>query len=257
MYRYIPYLLSILVLPLGCSNNPVSFTDAGLDSDTSSGVTCTISDVQKPVRVIFMVDNSKSTEQYDASKYYRITAIGNFLEKYSSNPLLTYSFGFFSGSSAWVYDVSSSYFTSSVSQPFGSSSSAQQALNYYDQIAASGSTPYNAAFSALSKILTADAGGTADYSVIFLSDGAPTDLNAPYISSASTLVTQLVTQAKSLGKSLNFSTVFFGPNNETEAQNILSAMATMGGGQYVNSNSSFDIQIDEVLTVTNCSSEAE
>lgn len=120
----------------------------------------------------------------------------------------------------------------------------QMALTWFMTKASDGgSTPYLAALSTAASTIAADPGlnvGGAKaplYYVIFLSDGYPTDA---LTSTGSVDQGQINTAAKALtalspGR-IFMSTVYYGTINDPVASGVLSTMASVAGGQFINVN---------------------
>ncbi len=209
------------------------------------------------------MDNSGSTSTTDPNHYYRVQTVQNFLSNYGTHTNLTYSFGYFSGTSAKEYDRGSSTFVTTPTQLFGDATALTSALNLYKNLAPSGNTPYAAAYGSMQSMIQRDeaAGTKQDYAVVFMSDGQPTDIST--IGQMLPLVDNLRTAAQANGTSkLTVSSVYFGPENgltgsaATSAANailMLQSMASEGQGQFVDTNQlNSELQINDVITVPNC-----
>ncbi|MBS1959452.1 MAG: VWA domain-containing protein [Bdellovibrionales bacterium] len=230
--------------------------------------TCTetIDTTTANLRIMFMVDNSGSTfpsgndPGTDPNFHYRAQTIKDFLTQYGTKTNFTYSFGYFSGTSAKVYDMNSNSFKAAGSITannfFGNSTQLNTALTNYQNITPSGNTPYGAAFNATKTEVIADEGAhgaTYQYIMIFMSDGKPTDANSNIQSwsQISNLVPDLLAAAGS-SNSLAVGTVYFGPANDSTAISNLSQMATQGGGQFVNTNTTTNFTINDVISIPGC-----
>ena len=198
-----------------------------------------------------MVDNSGSTATTDPNHIYRVKTVQDFIASYGSHTNLTYSFGYFGGTSAKEYNSSS--FVSSPANPYGDSSFLSHALTLYESLSPNGNTPYSAAFASLEALVDQDekAGTRMNYVVVFMSDGMPTDIVGAQIPAIKTMVDNLRTLVQSDGSSLlTVSSVYFGPDSDSTSVNNLTAMATEGGGQFVDTNSlTSALQINDVITV--------
>jgi hypothetical protein len=204
---------------------------------------------------MFMVDNSGSTTGWggtDRHFTYRAKAIETFLSQYGSKSNFTYSFGYFNGTTAKVYDtVSSTFKNKSAPAPFGNASQIGTALMQYQRQSPSDDTPYQAAFSAVQTEISQDqnANGTKfKYVLVFMSDGQPTDLDDPVLDSIRTIVSDLKHTAGADGR-LSISAVYFGPDDDSTSIQNLSFMASDGNGQFVNTNHTTHFSIDDVITV--------
>ena len=197
-----------------------------------------------------MVDNSGSTLTTDPNKTNRIATVEAFIQKYGAMANLTYSYSYFD-SAAMTYDNSNSSFDSSSNQAFGNAASAQTALNLFSPIGASGSTVYSSAFERIQAIISADgpASSNASYVVAFMSDGQPKDLGnsaSSQLAGIETLTNQLMALVPS-GR-LTLSSVYFGPT-DAGAENNLETMASLGGGQFINTNVTTNFSIDSLITI--------
>jgi hypothetical protein len=202
---------------------------------------------------MFMVDNSGSTATTDPNHDYRVSTLQQFIQNYGTHTNLTYSFGYFSGTTAQEYDDVHSQFVSSPTVPFGNSSFLSAALNTYESFAPGGSTPYNAAFNSVEHIVQLDeaAGSTQNYVLVFMSDGMPTDITGNVQTAITGMVNTLRTDVESNGTSLlSVSTVYFGPESDATSISNLTTMASVGNGQFVDTNLlSNQLQINDVITV--------
>jgi len=188
-----------------------------------------------------MLDNSGSTLTTDPNQVYRVQTIQKFNNDYGAKTNLSYNLGYFGSKIAYMFDMNSSTFmTPTAVHPIGTSAQLSVALTSYDAVEPLGTTPYKAAFSSLEATVKADiaAGGRQDYAVVFMSDGQPTDVEAPVITNLNALVNSLKTAATSSnsGSKLNVSTVYFGAAADATSIDNLKSMATAGGGQFVDTN---------------------
>jgi hypothetical protein len=202
---------------------------------------------------MFMVDNSGSTATTDPAHDIRVKTVQSFIQNYGTHTNLTYSFGYFSGTTAKEYDGHTSTFDSVPTVPFGNSSFLTSALNLYSTYAPGGSTPYTAAFNSMQSVVQEDetAGTRENYVVVFMSDGMPTDITGNQPSAIITMVDHLRTTVQNDSTSLlTVSAVYFGPENDASAIGNLTTMASEGQGQFVDTNQlSSALQINDVITV--------
>lgn len=233
---------------LGTPSNP-----GGVGNTNPPG--CTIGTSKKPIRVMFMVDNSGSTLTTDPNKVYRLKSLQKFQMDYGSNTNLSYTFSYFAGTSSNNYDVPNNKFVTSIpASPVGNSSQLASALSKYDGVNPNGNTPYKAAFTALGNLVNADAGGQ-DYAVAFLSDGQPTDVSGE--ANLRKLVSDLKAVAAGKGRALTVNTIYFGDPNDKGSFSNLDAMAKEGNGQFVDTNligAGGSLVINDVINVpgANC-----
>ncbi len=254
------YALVALVAMGGCAKAPTGFrVNSQSQVDLPPGAPgCTAGTTTSNLRILVMVDNSGSTESSDPSQYFRVQTLRNFLASYSNHVNLRYSFGYFDDD-GYLYDMNLGRFTKgSASVPFGTAAGESGALDYYHStIPPLGGTGYVAAFDALSSAITRDeaSGTVADYAVVFMSDGQPTDIDGNVPTAISNLVTSLKNATAANGHShLAVSTVYFGRASDTTSISNLRSMATVGGGQFVDTNhlSSGGLSIDDVVTIPGC-----
>lgn len=215
---------------------------------------CQIGSATKDIRIMFMVDNSGSTNTTDPNQLYRIQTIQQFIADFGAKTNLTYNFGYFSGTSTQMYDMSLNQFTPALAaSPIGTSAQLSTALLAYDAIAPGGSTPYHAAFTSLQATITADenAGHKQDYAVVFMSDGQPTDIANPVAANLLGLVDSLKAAATPNGSSLTLTTVYFGPPGDSASLGNLQNMAIQGGGRFVDTNNlgAGGFVLNDVITV--------
>jgi|GEM_PF-2885311 len=214
----------------------------------------TVQTVTTNLRILFMVDNSGSTNQTDPHQYFRNQVIKSFLQQYGSKTNLTYSFGFFAGTQAYLYDTQKQSFQSKLNQPFGTAADLTRALDTFDRLKPGGNTPYHAAFKLLQGAILADLGSnseTTSYSIVFMSDGRPTDVSAqPRLSvQMSGLVQKMEKAVQAAGGLVSLSTVYFGPAQNRGDSGLLQTMSNVGKGDFVDTNSNPNLVISDVITV--------
>ena len=218
-----------------------------------SNVPCTAGSTTENLRILFMVDNSGSTAATDPNHTYRTKTLNSFLSAYGSHQNLTYSFGYFNGSSAKAYDFSRARFQTTVASPFGPASAMPPVLQKFDSYPPQGNTPYTAAFRALGALVHLDetSGVKQNYVVVFMSDGIPTDIYGDASIEISNLVRELRTEVESNGSSLlTVSSVYFGPDDDADSIHNLEVVARSGQGQFVDTNKlASALQINDVITV--------
>jgi hypothetical protein len=243
----------------GCGKAPAGFatnTHGQVGAPGTPG--CTAGTTTSNLRILVMVDNSGSTSSTDPSQFYRVQTLRTFLSSYSGHVNLRYSFGYFDDD-AYLFDMNLGRFSKgSSSVPFGTGAGESSALDtYHNSSPPLGGTGYAAAFDALSSAIARDeaSGTVADYAVVFMSDGQPTDINGDVATAIANLVTNLKNTAASNGHShVAVSTVYFGSAADTTSIQNLRSMATQGGGQFVDTNhlSSGGLSIDDVVTIPGC-----
>ncbi|GEM_PF-1661099 len=200
---------------------------------------CTIGTTKKPIRIMFMVDNSGSTLMTDPNRNYRVQTLQKFISDYGMNTYLSYNFAYFQATTASAYDMMTGKFiTDTAPNPVGSSAQLSTALLAYENVTINSNalTPYKAAFKSLGDTVIADetAGNKQDYAVVFMSDGQPTDISG--IDNLKGLVTSLRATATKNGSVLTMNSVYFGDEQDTASIANLKAMSTEGAGQFVDTN---------------------
>jgi hypothetical protein len=241
----------------GSTSQSTDGTGSGGTTPGGGGTTgtCTIQNVTQNLRILFMVDDSDSTNTTDPSNSKRVTTIQNFLNTYASKTNLTYSYNFF-GTNPSTYSTSSHAFGNTTSANiFGTvadmAGSSNSALNEFLTIGSVGNTNYSAAFTRMQSIIQGDMLNNANenYVVVFMSDGQPTDQGSSANSQISG-ITSITSSLMGLAASgrITVSTVYFGAP-DSQAQNNLSTMATLGSGQFVNTNVTTNFSIDNLITV--------
>ncbi len=231
-------------------------TGTGTSSTTPTPTPCTAGTTTESLRIMFMVDNSGSTATTDPTHNYRTKTVQNFLASYGTHTNLTYSFGYFSGTTAQGWDMGQSKFMHPASTAFGNSAGLSSALTKYETISPSGNTPYSAAFTALQNEVQADelSGVKQNYVVVFMSDGMPTDISGNIDTGIIAMVDQLRTKVQANGTSLlTVSSVYFGPESDSVSISHLQNMANEGQGQFVDTNLQSSLVINDLISVPgNC-----
>lgn len=204
------------------------------------------------LRIIFMVDNSGSTDTSDPKEVYRVKALQTFIAQYGSKTNFTYGMGMFA-TAAIMYDVKQKAFASSPASPFGVTADLSNALTIFETTKTQSGTGYGAAFAALQTAILSDvtAASQLNYVVVFMSDGQPTDLKSPVDTSIIGLVDGLRNTVKGKGGLVTVSSVYFGPESDSTSIDHLTTMATEGKGQFVDANklAANSFAIDDVITV--------
>ena len=242
------------VVVAGAPSGPVTLGTGPGTSTCSKNLQSTTENL----RIIFMVDNSGSTGSdpsigqvgTDPNHTIRTETVQTFITNYGSKTNFSYAYGYFSFSSAQLYDVSSGQFEQSVTTPFFDVTDLSAALELYDTITPNGNTPYGAAFAEVQGAIQQDeaAGNKFNYVMVFMSDGMPTDLSGSVDNDIAKLVQGLDTAAAGNGSLITISSVYFGPADPSASEH-LQAMATDGGGQFLNTNNGGSILISDIITV--------
>ncbi len=237
--------LSLLVLIALSGCNETGFTPSKASSLAQSNPTptptckITIGSSNKDIRILFMLDNSGSTNQTDPSQAIRVQTIQKFNADYGGKSNLTYYLGYFMGTTASMFNMLDARFENGLaSNAIGNSAQLTTALTAYDAVPPNGNTPYKAAFNSIEGTIKADiaTGAKQDYVVVFMSDGQPTDIASPVTTNLNSLVNSLKSVASGASAGLSLSTVYFGPATDTTSISNLQGMATLGGGQFVDTN---------------------
>jgi hypothetical protein len=226
-------------------------------SPSSSSTSCTVEQVAQNLRILFMVDNSGSTSSTDPHDSQRVATVQTFLNTYGSKTNLTYSYSYFA-QKAMTYDADSNSFDANPVRVFLNATQTGAALTMFKSLNTSDDTYYDVAFSQITSIINSDnpATNNESYVVIFMSDGQPTDLGGSannQLSGVTTLAKNIIGLAPT--GHITLSTVYFGPNNDSQSENNLKTMAGVGGGQFIDTNITTQYSIDNLVTVpiTACS----
>lgn len=241
-------MLSLLASLSSCNDTAFVGSNGGLSQFNPEN--CKVGTTTRPIRVIFMIDNSGSTNTTDPSKAIRVATLRKFIADYGSNTYLSYNFGYFSGTTANQYNmVANTFSVNTAANPVGDAAGLTSALNAYDALTSSGNTPYKAAFDSMAATVAADeaAGNKQDYAVVFMSDGQPTDISGT--TNLNALVTSLKSTAGGNGSLLTVSTVYFGDSTDTVSIGNLQSMATAGSGRFINTNTNGTVVINDLLVV--------
>lgn len=227
----------------------------------------------KNLRILFMIDNSGSTDNSDPQMKYRVQTVRNFLQTYGSKPNLTYSFSYFAADTYRVDPTtlsilaSSEHPLSSSDHPFGDANFLSQALSAYELVKAQPRTDYVPALTLLQNMISNDIAQDPkwDYVVVFLSDGGATD-NHLTPTTLSDKVKAMRSMVSSKGHELTFSTVYFGAKESdviqdptayygfnisyAEVVSNLKSLATAGNGQFVDTNlNNGSLVIGDIISV--------
>ena len=200
-----------------------------------------------------MVDDSGSTTTTDPNFTNRVDTINTFLNKYGSLTNLTYSYSFF-GTNTSTYSMTLNSFGNYTSNVFGTASNVTTAMNAFLNMSGdAGWTYYTSAFTRLEAIISSDliANANENYIVVFMSDGEPNDPNLASTSSAElaeiTSITNTLMGLAPAGR-ITVSSVYFGAP-DAQAEDNLTTMAALGGGQFINTNVTTSYSIDNLITV--------
>jgi hypothetical protein len=272
---YLSFTVSIFLM---CACSAVKFS--AIQSDPSAAATaktpatpstCSVESIQRMTKILFIVDQSGSnadltfnynsagvlisTPPTDPTKSFRAGAISTFLSSYRHKSNFQWGFITFSGSSARaLISPGGVSVNSSVSGYAVSPASMDSALSAFESSPDQGQTPYHAALSMAAQAIHNDpdnqSSSKPNYFVILLTDGYPTDYydqNGKFETSA---LDQDITNLVASGGTgtVSLSSVYYGQGNDPSAINLLQSIASNGGGQFANVNtSSSAFKIDDVL----------
>lgn len=241
----------VLLLPFiqGCSEVRISPGDEALTNLSSKGTICTEvpQEIGQYSNVMFVVDKSGSNVTggnggTDPNKEIRGNAIQDFFARHRDNPYIKWGLVEFHNDRAKSYVPEQGgpnlYFT-------------EDALVMEQAIAAflaepdSGGTPYRQALNLTTSAIRAEFQREeeliANYNIIFLSDGEPTDYQ-----NDQALYTDVANLVNISRGNIHLSTVYYGPPNPG-AEIRLETMAEVGLGMFQNTNIDPLIQIDDLI----------
>ncbi|MGE0634340.1 MAG: hypothetical protein AB7O96_18135 [Pseudobdellovibrionaceae bacterium] len=233
-------------------------------------VTCEPGQVEVvvPTKILFVVDQSGSnatgtgsnTPPTDLEKAFRLKVIQDFHTQHAGKDHLSWGFITFNSYSG-VSTINALINTGdSITPSFSRDpASVTTALESFKGIADTGRTPYKAALQSVETLIAADMAAStveSEYLIAFITDGVPSDYcpNSPsqWLCPGSIQdpaldadIQRLVDLAPSR---IQFGTVYYGPA-DTGASGRLARMAQMGGGQFVDANTTSSIQLNDVITV--------
>ncbi len=240
-----------LVAPSTLTNQTEAST-APASSGPVQNCTDVLNVTQENLKIIFMVDNSDSTNQTDSKKYYRDQILRNFVNQYRDKQNFKYSFAWF-GAQAVVWDKVQKQFVSKTQNAFGDSADFEKALDSFDSLGTQYGTAYNAAFTSIKDIVnnSTTPGDGWKYVVVFMSDGMPTDLGkgTNITTQIKALATNLTTQAQSLSTQASVSSIYFGPSTSTPAITNLQILSQAGSGIFVDTNTVSNIMISDSISI--------
>jgi hypothetical protein len=218
-----------------------------------------------PTKVLFLVDQSGSNitggnevttgvtmAPTDPNKTFRTGAMMSFFGEHAADASVAWDLAVFMGTQATPLMPSGD-------NGFGPSADFIKALTNFGASPDGGATPYGAALTYAQNLISQDmltSPPDEHYLIAFLTDGYPTDfcpggptdylcpgqINNAAINQA---VKDVVSQG---GNRVQFSTVYYGPV-DPDATNRLSAMASVGGGQFVDMNDHANLNLNDIMTV--------
>lgn len=264
------FLSSLLGLSIGCSQN-VSFgknqtTDLLESVNGDDPLVCEPGQVVvvKPMKILFLVDQSGSNlngpfehpgQATDPTKTFRHGVLNEFFQLHGLKEYLSWGFITFNGTSA-----NGLINSGSPSDPVftDSSSIAAQSLVTFKQSTDVGNTPYRAALAKARSLIQADIASSVrehDYRIVMITDGYPTDYcptPAQTLCPGTMLESQIDADVQAIinlaPTKIQLNTVYYGfPDAGATAR--LNRMATIGKGQYVDTNTSMEVHLDDLIEV--------
>lgn len=203
---------------------------------------------EKLTKILFVVDSSGSNftgPGTDPDKSYRYNLMKDFIDKHSHIPQIYYGMIIFRLDKAIAYindgNDQSPVFTNDLSR-------VDAALDRFMSEPDEYTTPYRAALTMAQYAITADrlksgTGAMAEYRVVMLSDGVPTDYGDPINDAAIDSDVQALIVAAS---EATLTTIYYGPNDASAAAR-LERMANRGNGQFSNVNVDGRIPLDQIM----------
>ncbi len=257
-------LAALLVFLCGCSG--VNFTPTNLEK-TSALSTCTTSaeKVDRPTRVLFLVDQSGSNingpydlpgQATDPIKTFRLGVMSAFFELNEHKSNISWGLSVFNNVSAENLTLDSLGSGIPFSQTAADFS---QALLRFSARADVGGTPYRAAFLKAKELIQADFPTSPEhvaYLIAFLTDGYPTDYcpggPSEVLCPGRLLESQIDSDLNDVlsiaPDAIQFSTVYYGKPDSTAAQR-LKRMADLGKGEFVDTNFTSHVNLNDLLEV--------
>jgi hypothetical protein len=214
-------------------------TGTGVTTTGGGNTTChNFNAVTGKLKILAVVDVSGSAVYTDPNKGFRDQILTNFLTAYSAKTNFNWDLMTFAGTTA------SSLINSGSSQSplFGTAAQMQTAIGQFEMIADYDNTPYQAALNLVTTAIQNDADFKANpalvnFSVVFMSDGMPTDMGSPVDTGALQAAIQGIVNISP--NHITFSTIYYDLSTDpteisADAIPMLQAMAVAGGGQFAN-----------------------
>jgi uncharacterized protein YegL len=245
-------LLALSVVAFqGCAKTEFSNATEASESLAAAASICqtALIDTTRTVKVLFLVDASGSnvSESTDPKKQWRAAAINDLVNRYGARSNFHFGLVTFQGSSA-----KSQIMTSAGKGIFSNQNSEIQAgIQRFMANQDAGATPYKSALSMAKSLISQDmidhANENAVYSVVMVSDGAPTDYSTP-----EAVIPDVQSIVGLAADRITLNGVFY----YNSASAIVSAhmqfmknVGTYGKGSFIVANSSQSIQLDDVIKV--------
>lgn len=275
LFRTHKFLSVVLITVVcGCSQTKFSPVDASSNTslndghnDTGGGQTCSTNQisVSRPAKVLFVVDQSGSNVQgadglssvgTDPDKKFRLSVLQKFYNDYSKKENVSWGLAAFNNGQAKNLMQNSL----GITVPFSSKASDfKNAITTFSKRSDVGGTPYKSALNLITGIIALDrlsAPAHVIYLVVFLTDGYPTDYCASDLSSSNCtgptlnqkIFDDVVAIKNLVPDSVQLSTAYYGLP-DTSAANRLQQMALAGSGQFVDTNKSTGVQLNDLIKV--------
>jgi von Willebrand factor type A domain len=252
---------------------PANLTDQGTESiddvivpPPGPGIECRKDQVKinRPTRVLFIVDQSGSNVNgpyeapgvaSDAKKKFRGDVMSQFYQANRSKTNLSWGLTVFNATSALnLLTDSSNKVVPFSTVPNDFNNAFTRFLSREDV----GHTPYKAALSLAKQMIEGDktsAPQHVSYLVVFMTDGYPTDYcpkSSDLTCPGKILENKIDADVKAISDiipgDIQFSTVYYG-KSDSEAAKRLNRMAKIGSGQFVDTNTTKEVKLDDILNV--------
>lgn len=240
---------------------------SGSTSANGTGQSCNLQTLTVPIKVLFIVDTSGSNGVWtqsrgtagctspshtgcapatDPSKTFRYGSMSDFFNTVQTKTNFSWDIETFSDSA------------NDLGNGFGNASAMTTDLNMFKSISDSNDTNYLSALSAAQSMIANDPDLHSNsstptlYRIIFLSDGYPTDaLNKDGSVNMTTLNAAISSIIALAPNQIQLSSVYYGTINDPTASSTLQAMATTGGGQFINADTSSTsaISVNDLITI--------
>lgn len=248
-YSLIGSVFGILIGFQNCAPSKYSFAESA--STAAIGKTCVPSTTNisnQKVKVLFVLDNSGSNVNNngrpgtDPEKVWRSGVLNKMIDKYSARSNFNYGLISFKNDSATsIVDARSGF--------SGDLSVVRQAVANFENIEDKGSTPYKKALSLAYQMISDDIKSNPNdksaYSVIFTSDGQPSDYKDPI---------EVITDATAImalapGQIVINSVFYYIDASQKVDLRYLENIATTGNGAMITANSEESIDINDIIQV--------
>ncbi len=213
-----------------------------------------------PTKVLFVVDMSSSNQgvsfgsKYspgsDDNKVMRAGVISTFLEHYQNNA--NFSWGFITFNDSTAKNIISGLPKNQIFT--NNPNKMHDAIQYFQRQSDQGETPYQAALSLVYKGLANDPDlglkEKANYIIVFLSDGVPTDYSSD-LAGQKKLMADVRRIFELSPEKITFNAVYYGPTNPS-ASTRLKQMSLIGKGLFLDTNlnpAGKDFDIEDVIEI--------